>query len=171
MPRFNTRRACDRCHSLKERCSWQQGRESGCSRCLRLGFECLDKRPSKRSGRPRLSSRPLQLAITTSAQCVDNSISASPTEQHFNPVSPLLRTVSEFSHLSTLEKQIMQNMFFSDNALDTFLIGPSFREKHRSLLISHFMVSQDTLKHAFLAVAIGCEYRSLLNRTSTPRWP
>jgi hypothetical protein len=72
-----------------------------------------------------------------------------------------LRTVSEFSDLSTLEKQMMQNMFFSDHQLDTFLIGPSFREKHRSLLISHFMVSQDTLKHAFLAVAIGCEYRSI----------
>ncbi|KAH6952199.1 fungal-specific transcription factor domain-containing protein [Fusarium avenaceum] len=164
MPRFNTRRACDRCHCLKERCFWQQGMASGCSRCLRLGFECLDKRPSKRAGRPRLSTKPLQLAVTTRAQFVDNTISASPTEQYSNrqgpaPVSPLLRTISEFSDLSARDKQMMQNMFFSDNALDTFLIGPSFREKHRSLLISHFMVSHDTLKHAFLAVASGCEYQ------------
>lgn len=45
-------RACDRCHSIRARCQFEDG-QAGCERCLRLGHSCTSFREEKRPGRPR----------------------------------------------------------------------------------------------------------------------
>ena len=45
-----SRRACDRCHTVKERCRWIHG-QGECERCQRLHSPCQTRRPTKPSGR------------------------------------------------------------------------------------------------------------------------
>ncbi|KAJ4258877.1 hypothetical protein NW762_007964 [Fusarium torreyae] len=167
MPSPEPRRACDRCHSLKERCYWPQGKGIGaasCARCRRLGFECLVKRPSKRLGRPRLFAKPVRIPAALSHNLIEESSSQrlddkDPTYLASTPKPVLVRPLSQFNDLTASDKQLIQNMLFSDVVLDRFLIGPTFREQHRKFLISHFVISQYTLKHAFLAVGLACEHQ------------
>ncbi|KAF4458110.1 hypothetical protein F53441_118 [Fusarium austroafricanum] len=159
MPRSVSRRACDRCHSIKERCYWEQDTETSCARCARLGFQCLNKRPLKKAGRPRLVAKPVQVPITKG-----HHDSASPTSNDTDLTclaSPVLsRPLSQFDDLSTLEKQMIQNLLLSDASMDRWLVGPSFRERHHQLLVSHFIASRYTLRDAFLAVALASECQS-----------
>ncbi|KAF5011310.1 hypothetical protein FDECE_2560 [Fusarium decemcellulare] len=167
---FRPRRSCDRCHALKERCFWQQDKSTaaaqaaGCARCSRLGFECVVKRPSKRPGRPRLSAKPIWVTALTNNFADDSSMSK---QNGKDPKCLIVHSDSvvfcNFSHLDDLtfsEKQLVQNLLFSDAILDRFLIGSSFWEQHRKLLISHFTFSQHILKDAFLAVALACKQHS-----------
>ncbi|KAL9571897.1 hypothetical protein ACKAV7_003886 [Fusarium commune] len=74
------------------------------------------------------------------------------------PVLP--RALSPFDDLSTLEKQVIQNLLLNDASMDRWLVGPSFRERHRQLLVSHFIASRYTLREAFLAVTLASECQS-----------
>ncbi|KAM0084153.1 hypothetical protein ACKRZS_003604 [Fusarium odoratissimum] len=159
MPRSMSRRACDRCHNLKERCYWEQDTETSCARCRRLGFQCLNKRPLKKAGRPRLAAKLVRVSITKGHR---DSSSPSPNDTDLTCLtSPVLpRPLSPFDDLSTLEKQVFQNLLLSDASMDRWLVGPSFRERHRQLLVSHFIASRYTLRDAFLAVALASECQS-----------
>lgn len=57
-----SKRACDRCHSLKERCCWLPN-STICTRCMRLRYnDCQINRPLKKVGRkrrPQISRKPI----------------------------------------------------------------------------------------------------------------
>lgn len=144
---INTRHACDRCYSLKERCEWL--RSHACSRCDRLHLECLMRRPLRKPGRPRrLVSQNRALLNVASTTKNSEKLAYGLTS------SSIPRCISEFADLQPSDQHLIQNILFDDTLLDFFLIGPSFWERHRSFLITHFSLSSRTLKHAYLALAL-----------------
>lgn len=161
MPPAASRRACDRCNSLKERCSWQQEQgaaAASCARCNRLGFECLLKRPAKKPGRPRLFSSSARVSNET-RQAGSNSSKSSYEGEYLmrlhpasNPIIP--RSLSQFKDLSSSDQHLIQYILFGDHAFDVFLIGPSFWTQHRTFLVSQFLISRQTLQDACLALAL-----------------
>lgn len=52
-----TPRACDRCYSLKDRCSWKTN-ATACNRCIRLQKICKSLRPLRKPG-PKPAAHPL----------------------------------------------------------------------------------------------------------------
>lgn len=162
MPPAASRRACDRCNSLKERCSWQQEQgaaaAASCARCNRLGFECLLKRPAKKPGRPRLFSSSVRVSNET-CQAVSNSSKSSYDGKYLmrihpasNPINP--HRLSQYKDLSSSDQHLIQYILFGDHAFDVFLIGPSFWTQHRTFLVSQFLISRQTLQDACLALAL-----------------
>lgn len=63
-----SRRACDRCHAIKERCSWLPG-SNICIRCIRLKYkDCRVNRPLKKAGRRRRPQIPRVPILNTGHQ-------------------------------------------------------------------------------------------------------
>ncbi|KAF7555399.1 hypothetical protein G7Z17_g2251 [Cylindrodendrum hubeiense] len=154
--RNETSRACDRCHALKERCQWPQGPRE-CIRCCRLGFECESLRPLKKAGRPPRAELQRR-AILTSRACGDarneRGVGSLDMRNFSSVLRPsVARSLSEFSDLSGEDQHLIQQVMFDDDAMNTFVLGPSFWEVHRGHLISHFLVSKHSLKDAYLALA------------------
>ncbi|KAJ4328770.1 hypothetical protein N0V84_000775 [Fusarium piperis] len=159
MPPVGSRRACDRCHSLKERCHWRQDQGPVCARCHRLGFECLVDRPARKPGRPRRYATPLMRASMPG----DSPSQGKSPGSLYSTLGPMVpRCLPLFNDLTCSEQRLIQDTLFGDAAMDVFLIGPSFKERHRGLLISHFVVSRHTLKDAFLALALAFDHPSAI---------
>ncbi|KAL2679143.1 hypothetical protein Neosp_009904 [[Neocosmospora] mangrovei] len=77
------------------------------------------------------------------------------------------RCLPLFNDLTYSDQRLLQDILFGDAALNVFLIGPTFKERHRGLLISHFVVSRHTLKDAFLALALAFNHDSALAQRNT----
>ncbi|KAL6404342.1 hypothetical protein AUP68_13732 [Ilyonectria robusta] len=160
-------RACDRCHAIKERCQWTKASRD-CARCCRLGFECQSLRPLKKAGRPPRAALPRKMA--SARRETDNVNKAAIVESldmgHLlSALYPsVTRSLSQFNDLSFEDQRLIQQVIFDDDAMNTFVLGPSFWEMHRGLLISHFVVSRHTLKDAFLAM--GKCWNKLTDRPS-----
>lgn len=163
MPPVGSRRACDRCHSLKERCHWRQD-QGACARCQRLGFECLVDRPARKPGRPRRYAA----AIARTPPTDDATSQGKGLGLVYSALGPVVpRCLPLFNDLTCSDQRLIQDSLFGDAALNVFLIGPTFKEHHRGLLISHFVVSRHTLKEAFLALALAFERDSALAQRNT----
>ncbi|GME89087.1 unnamed protein product [Ambrosiozyma monospora] len=67
------KRACDRCHEIKQTCSG----DMPCSRCRTKNITCVFNRPIKKTGRPSKHSKQGQLSISSSIHSPVN-ISHSP---------------------------------------------------------------------------------------------
>ncbi|KAH7121640.1 hypothetical protein EDB81DRAFT_814172 [Dactylonectria macrodidyma] len=169
-PKSISCRSCDRCHALKEKCQQRQG--AACARCDRLGFECLNRRPTKKAGRPPRSAK-LKQTTPGSSPLSDASGDSSKDDRRLYPVSPssslgrpiIPRCLPTINNLTSADHRLIQQMLFDDAGADYFLLGPSFVQSHLELLISHLVTSQSVLKDAFLAVACTLQEQSDLVNT------
>jgi hypothetical protein len=130
------RRACDRCHNIKERCQWLSGSDI-CQRCLRLGHDCQTLRPVQKLGRkPRSRTiRTIPFYGASSTQPLGGLSNDSPenaqssTETDSNIASPpdtastqrqtteeLSRIFQESPGLSEAEREILGICFGSVEA-------------------------------------------------------
>ncbi|EEU38763.1 uncharacterized protein NECHADRAFT_82975 [Fusarium vanettenii 77-13-4] len=164
MPPVGSRRACDRCHSLKERCHWRQDQGS-CARCHRLGFECLVDRPARKPGRPRRYATSLTRAPLPGDSSPNQAKCLGSVYSTLGPMIP--RCLPLLNDLTYSDQRLLQDILFGDAALNVFLIGPTFKERHRGLLISHFVVSRHTLEDAFLALALAFSHDAALAQRNT----
>ncbi|RSL49166.1 hypothetical protein CEP54_012548 [Fusarium duplospermum] len=158
MPPIGSRRACDRCHSLKERCHWRQD-HGACARCQRLGFECSVDRPARKPGRPRRYAT----SLTRASIPGDSPSQGKGMGSVYSALGPMVpRCLPLFNDLTYSDQRLLQDILFGDAALNVFLTGPTFKERHRGLLISHFVLSRHTLTDAFLALALAFDRPSAI---------
>ncbi|KAL5615991.1 hypothetical protein FOBRF1_004739 [Fusarium oxysporum] len=130
-----SKRSCDRCHAIKERCRRPRATES-CERCFRLGHVCRNQRPAKKPGR-----RP-QLQSPTPRS--DSSSETMPLE---------LDTWSEWQGFSSDESGLVRQMVLSEDCLASFTIGPSFADPQRRVIVSSCFTSAPIVKDSMVAVA------------------
>ncbi|KAH7128921.1 hypothetical protein EDB81DRAFT_808503 [Dactylonectria macrodidyma] len=155
-------RACDRCHTIKERCEWMPD-ETQCDRCLRLQHVCETARPKGRPGRKpgrrrkrfstdigscrngsERSEEPYSLRARSGRRMQSNAL-----------VTTIPKSVSELSHMPPDEHQLVQRFFSQGNLLDTFSVGCSFREKVRQQVIPHMLLSKGTFMDGLLVCAMS----------------
>ncbi|KAH7116562.1 hypothetical protein B0J13DRAFT_571684 [Dactylonectria estremocensis] len=172
-PKSTLLRSCDRCHALKEKCQQPQGAVA-CARCDRLGFECLNRRPTKKSGRPSRFAKLKQSTASSPLSDASEGDSGKDNKALYavNPASigrPVIpRCLPSVNNLTSADHRLVQQMLLSDSGADYFLLGPSFAQNHIELLVSHFVTSQSVLKDAFLAVACTLQEQSdVINTEST----
>lgn len=127
-------RSCDRCHAIKERCEWSPGSVT-CRRCTRLRHVCKSVRPQKPPGR-----RP-QLYPQT------------PPERE--PSITLCSTPAVAGDVTTDELRVIDRMIASDDGIERFLMGPTFSENHRQLIMAQIVMSAMKLKDAVMASSMA----------------
>ncbi|KAH8896597.1 hypothetical protein GQ53DRAFT_889849 [Thozetella sp. PMI_491] len=147
-------RSCDRCHSIKELCRWIPG-SAECQRCARLGHSCATVRQVKRAGR-----RP----------------QSTPQMPQLHPSLHVLEGSDVLAGVPKSECQLVSRMLSVDENLEQFLMGPSFCNSHRQLLISSFVSHGSILKDAVLACStawlgaseeLDCSYRKASSALTT----
>lgn len=121
-------KSCDRCHSIKERCSWTQGSDR-CARCARLGFSCRITRPAKKLGRRALSAASLHPSLELTSR-----ISVTP---------------------SITETDIIYTVLSAYDVYSKFLVGPTFWDQHHAVLCSYYEQSKPILTHAYVAYGLS----------------
>ncbi|RAK77415.1 uncharacterized protein BO72DRAFT_403741 [Aspergillus fijiensis CBS 313.89] len=145
MPRA-CNQSCDRCYSIKERCSWVEG-SSQCMRCSRLGFTCSKTRQAKKPGRRVLSAAALQ-ANRPNTRSTSLLPRAFPSAGQINLIHHWMSNYETF---------------------DRFLLGPAFWPRHCAALMTHLEHSQSVLEHAYLASVLSATYSAENSRhTSQP---
>lgn len=105
-----TRRACDRCHRLKLRCSREYGET--CQRCLRAKVECTSSLPEK-------SRRRKQNEVKSSNHTVQN-IDINVASHSASQRTPTAPSISS-GQLPTQPEEVRSNVITSDN--DSFTSG------------------------------------------------
>ncbi|KAM4056107.1 fungal specific transcription factor [Hirsutella rhossiliensis] len=169
--------SCDRCHALKERCRWTPG-SFHCERCSRLGHLCQRVRPLRKPGRPsrdslrlRAGAGPLSNKKSSNGRAGQppsipspvalyshrSSSSASPTDRLATVAqtrAPLVRNVSVNGDLSGLDLRLLDRILFRDDFLEQFVVGPSFCESHRKLLVSRLLSCKPALQDSYLAFGL-----------------
>lgn len=154
------KRACDQCHSLKEKCR-RPDINSACERCSRLQLTCVTRRQAIKTGRKPRSLQKLSYTLPSSTYlCLKtrNGYISSPREILSLPSpydgglatnSALFPTLDEWErHFLTLMKDTL-----SPSPLDKFLVGSSFHESHHVAFIRSFIGPSRALKHATVACA------------------
>ncbi|ETN45349.1 uncharacterized protein HMPREF1541_09180 [Cyphellophora europaea CBS 101466] len=168
------RRACDRCHNIKERCQWSPDSDV-CQRCLRLGHDCQTLRPVQRLGRkPRsqaLRTLPLHGApqpplgygdapldarsFTERSDSASHASHASPAESADSPrTRDLTKAFADMTGLSDAERELCSVCFAKSDAAGQFTLGPSFHFTHRADLTYRLSSAVPELKDAFVACAV-----------------
>ncbi|KAI0969473.1 hypothetical protein F4678DRAFT_438823 [Xylaria arbuscula] len=159
-------RACDRCHSIKERCEWVPN-ENKCERCLRLRHVCETVRQKGRPGRkPGVQGKQLVAGIKSvsksrGGRADDDRLLANLAKlkkmHRSGCVATITRSVSEFDFgdISDSDQHLVQKFLFDDRFLDMFSVAPSLTEKVRRQIIPHMLLSKTTFLDGFLACAIS----------------
>ncbi|KPI44258.1 uncharacterized protein AB675_8617 [Cyphellophora attinorum] len=171
MGEMKLRRACDRCHNIKERCQWIGS--DACQRCVRLNHECVTLRPVQKLGRkPRGRSgnhsiTPEDPQPKTLGGFGNTSVEASssdPSDQsyasHPRPV-PVGRPISEdkLKELTTSdgvderESELLNICFHDTDAAGQWTLGPTFCRRHAEDLFYRLKSALPQLKDAFISVA------------------
>jgi len=130
-----TRTACDRCHSMKEKCVYGlitiDNQNPACSRCAKLARLCITSRIKRTIGRPRKADTTLVLprAYHEFVWCTGTPSSTPPKLSHWDPASGPSNPV--LAHRSSAELSLLQALFDRNrptNFMDRFVLGPSFAE-------------------------------------------
>lgn len=145
-------RACDRCYSIKARCTYTVGQDA-CDRCFRLCHRCVTDRQRGKAGRPR--TRTLS---SGAASQYGSKKSQSPTVSDQDPVlaSPV-EVMEAFQDLEPSEVVLAQYLV-SDNRLDrrfvnSFAIQSFFSNTMESTLVRQLLAAPGQVKDALLALA------------------
>lgn len=154
--RTPARRACDRCHTVKEKCRRIYGQET-CERCHRLQSPCRSLRPIATAGRkPRHQCAKVVVRATTLAPCDDNSPRpSSPKGSNTPPATAIRTSLSMFTDLDERELQLLNAIPQGQTRIDQFLIGPSFRVCHQQTVFRHLCTATDALIAS--SALIACE--------------
>ena len=146
-------RSCDRCHALKERCQWMAG-GTKCRRCARLEQCCESKRPLKRPGRrPRpCSYAPVRSSITRSSSSSSNDSGVDLSDT--TALVPLSSGLCGWGPVSHDALRCLERVITRDDFIEQFILGPSFFEIHREMLISQFLTAPTTVQDAYTACAL-----------------
>jgi hypothetical protein len=175
-----SRRACDRCHHVRERCKWAGADADACARCLRLQHLCQTIRPLRRPGRrARLpSGNSLKLVRSLRREAAHSCAGKAPNV-NTSPFAPsandardieslvptkvtgtlqcnrvgLTRPISICPEVDGLELHLVETMMHKRIRVDRFIIGPSFRQMHLQAFAKHLNASMLLVKDAFVACA------------------
>ena len=167
MDRPKTRRACDKCHAVKEKCRRIPGQDS-CERCHRLQKPCQSLRPIGTAGRkpryPRteetttrrgrwvVRSEASPCASSPASSATEISPAPSPHTPHAEIVS-LPRSPSLLPGLSERELHLVTCISQGRPRIEQFLIAPSFRLSHHKAVARHLYDSSPWIQDALIATA------------------
>lgn len=146
-----TKRACDQCHTLKEKCR-RTSSTAPCQRCSRLGQSCQTARTTAKAGRKPRGTRKLSYTLPQFTNHLD------PSTQYPTPYDAGLGSNSViFADLDQWERHFLNLMKKEDtnqpSPLDKFLVGPSFHESHHISFIQNLIQPTPELKNASVACA------------------
>ncbi|KAJ5187612.1 hypothetical protein N7449_010606 [Penicillium cf. viridicatum] len=169
------KRACDQCHTLKEKCR-RPSATTSCERCDRLNQTCKTMRNVAKLGRRPHIARKISYNLPTSnlslVTCNTKKLDLS-SPQNNNPYphfylpfdKGLSSNPSLFPELDQWERHFLNLMkdLGAPSPLDKFLIGPSFHESHHRLFVQNLLRPAPTsiLKDATVACAavlLGDQY-------------
>jgi Fungal Zn(2)-Cys(6) binuclear cluster domain len=168
----STKRACDRCHTVKERCRWDVGRPA-CQRCARLKHDCRLRRPLQKVGRKSRGRRLLTCSNNSDLSCYQNSTPSSSAGccpstisnsrksiEELSSPSPRVQTqyspppdLAIFGRLPPLEQDVLRLCLGAQEAVGRFTIGPSFYSQHQRATLTQLYSAFSQLKDAFLSCA------------------
>ncbi|KAJ5964247.1 uncharacterized protein N7479_004123 [Penicillium vulpinum] len=175
MPPHTPKRACDQCHTLKEKCR-RSSATTSCERCDRLSQTCKTTRNLATPGRKPRGARKLSYNLpasilssaTHNAKTLDLSSSKSntPYPHFYLPFDEgLSSNPALFPELDLWERHFLNLMkdIVAPSPLDKFLIGPSFVESHHRLFVQNLLRPAPTpiLRDAAVACAavlLGDQY-------------
>ncbi|KAK3306150.1 uncharacterized protein B0T15DRAFT_219141 [Chaetomium strumarium] len=156
--------ACDRCHALKERCTFRSKRvPAACSRCERLGTQCTTSRQKTKGGRPRktetASSEPragtefvwFGCPPPDSSSSDDAVLALLPPTPTSNPLLPVFPGGS--TRLTRRECLLLQAYLTNRRLIARFLLSPSAADGVLAHLYTTLHAAPDTLLHVLLACA------------------
>lgn len=151
------KRACDQCHTVKEKCRRGSPNVS-CERCIRLNQSCQTIRNTGKTGRKRRGAQKLSYTLPTSHSLTDSgsdsearSVAAIP--QLYN--DGLGSNAAVLSDLDHWEKHFFNFMkdIIAPSPLDKFLVGPSFHNSHHTSFVQSLIQPTPELKNASVACA------------------
>lgn len=158
------KRACDQCHTLKEKCR-RPSATASCERCDRLNQTCQTTRNLAKLGRKPRISRKLSYNLPTSSfsSVTQNN---TPYPDFYLPFDKgLSSNPALFPELDQWERHFLNLMkdIVAPSPLDKFLIGPSFHESHHRFFVQNLLRPAPTsiLKDATVACAavlLGDQY-------------
>ncbi|KAJ5617871.1 hypothetical protein N7537_002985 [Penicillium hordei] len=169
------KRACDQCHTLKEKCR-RLSATTSCERCDRLNQTCETTRNLAKLGRKPRTARTLSYNLPTSnpssVTCNTKKLDLSSLQNNnlyphvYFPVDKgLFSNPALFPELDQWERKFLNLMKDLDgpSPLDKFLIGPSFHESHHRFFVQSLLRPAPTsiLKDATVACAavlLGDQY-------------
>ncbi|KGO67165.1 Protein of unknown function DUF3468 [Penicillium italicum] len=169
------KRACDQCHTLKEKCR-RISATTSCERCDRLSQTCQTTRDLAKLGRRPRISRKLSYSLPASSfsPVTHNTQTLDLPSPQNNTLYPdfhlpfdkgLYSNPAPFPELDRWERHFLNLMkdILAPSPLDKFLIGPSFHESHRRCFVQSLLrpAPTSTLKNAAVACAavlLGDQY-------------
>ncbi|KAL9082856.1 MAG: hypothetical protein Q9165_008755 [Trypethelium subeluteriae] len=135
-----TRKACDRCYELKERCA-RASADGICTRCSRLGLVCSTVRPVRPAGRrPHHQAHPASGTSSPSAIVENNTLD----------IGPWLNDVCE---LLPEEKELLKFLLGRPENLGFYVVSPVFQDVEQQSLAACLRSVLPVLKDAYLACA------------------
>ncbi|KAJ5929037.1 hypothetical protein N7454_006885 [Penicillium verhagenii] len=148
----STKRACDQCHMVKEKCR-RASITASCQRCSRLGQTCQTARSTVKAGRKPRGTRKLSYTLPQFTIAIDSD----PSSQYPTPYNAGLGSNPViFSDLDQWERHFL-NLMKEDTAtpspLDKFLVGPSFHASHHISFVQNLIQPTPELKNASVACA------------------
>ncbi|KAG9388141.1 Fungal transcriptional regulatory protein N-terminal [Pyrenophora tritici-repentis] len=166
MDRSKTRRACDRCHAVKEKCRRIPSQDS-CERCHRLQKPCQTLRPVGTAGRkpryPRTedtTTRRGRWIRSEASPCASSpAYSAGEITPAPSPHTPrvelvsLVRSPSILAGLSEREMHLITCISQGRPRIEQFLIAPSFRLAHHKAVARHLYDASPWIQDALIATA------------------
>ncbi|KAJ5824065.1 hypothetical protein N7447_006405 [Penicillium robsamsonii] len=167
------KRACDQCHTLKEKCR-RPSATTSCERCDRLNQTCKTTRNVAKPGRIPRVARKLSYNLPTSLGSVSHNAKTLDLFSSQNTPYPRLYLPFDkglssnpalFPELDQSERHFLNLMkdIVAPSPLHKYLIGPSFHEEHHHLFVQNLLRPAPTpiLKDATLActaVLLGEQY-------------
>jgi hypothetical protein len=164
-----TKKACDQCHDVKEKCRWIHDLDS-CERCHRLQRRCQSLRLVATAGRkPRYQraenakGHQQLLPENESSPSVSSPGSSTAVTTRTIPKSETVsfpRTLSFLVDLCDRELQILKGISHGQPRIGQFLVAPSFRICHHKAFARHVHTGTPHTQDALLATAalLACEY-------------
>ncbi|KAF2106386.1 hypothetical protein BDV96DRAFT_334562 [Lophiotrema nucula] len=163
------RRACDRCHAVKEKCRWSDDKTT-CERCHRLRSTCQISRPIATAGRKSRYHHAIAGARRESrSSSSESSLTASPdgssntsntiAETTPPPLMHISTQPSIFTGLNDRELEFLQGIPQGRTRIDQFLVGPSFRACHQQTFLRQLCTATFIIQDAVIASSalIACE--------------
>ncbi|KAF1837911.1 hypothetical protein BDW02DRAFT_84384 [Decorospora gaudefroyi] len=150
MGKTQVRRACDRCHAVKEKCRWMPD-QNACERCHRLQSRCQSLRPVATAGRKPRYQR--------GESAIRRPTHALPIVPRADVPSPP-RTLSLLPGLGEREMQLLRNTFQGQPRINQFLIGPTFSIGHHKTFARHLYRATPYIQDGVLAMSaiLACEH-------------
>ncbi|KAH8690346.1 hypothetical protein BGW36DRAFT_69898 [Talaromyces proteolyticus] len=168
-----TKRACDECHAVKEKCR-RSDPSAVCERCSRIGQYCQTVRCAVKPGRKSKMSKKVPYTLPTSSASI--ALTSFPTCEKTALSLPCLSWNSGLasnpmilSDLDPVERHFLNLMkdILAPSPLDKFLVCPSFHESDHSLFIQNIIQPTSVVRNATVACA-AVFFRDQLPEYSKP---